>query len=91
MIQIINIIFLIKRIVCISLIIYLLNYLFKMQLYESEESNLQFILKIDFRVSTNIGKYIVLIDDRIFSKKMNESKGYLFSFSSIFESFHGFQ
>lgn len=62
-----------------------------MQVYESEESNLQFILKIDFRVSTNIGKYIVLIDDRIFSKKMNESKGYLFSFSSIFESFHGFQ
>lgn len=46
-----------------------------MQLYESEE-RLQFILKIDFIVSKNI----VLIDDRIFSKKMNESEGYLFFF-----------
>lgn len=50
-----------------------------MQLYESEE-RLQFILKIDFFLYQKILKNIVLIDDRIFSKKMNESEGYLFFF-----------
>lgn len=71
-----------------SLIRYLLNYLFKMQLYESEE-RLQFILKIDFFVSKNIEKYCSNRWSNIFEK--DEQIGYLFFFSSIFESFHGFQ